>query len=199
MANLSQGNDMIQKSRKTKETDINLSLTTYGNGKSSIHTGVGFLDHMLESFAKHAWMDLEITCNGDTHIDDHHSVEDVGIVLGTALREAMYPIENVERFGNSVVVMDEASVSCDLDLSNRPYLLCSLDVQGKVGSFDTELVEEFFRAVVFNAGITAHIIQQRGSNKHHIIEASFKAFAVALRRALVKNERAGTPSTKGVL
>lgn len=199
MANLSQGNEMIQKSRTTKETDITLTLNLYGEGKSSVSTGVGFLDHMLESFAKHAWMDLTISCKGDTHIDDHHSVEDVGIVLGQALRDAMYPIQNVERFGNSVVVMDEASVSCDLDLSNRPYLLCSLDVEGKVGSFDTELVEEFFRAVMFNAGISAHIIQQRGSNKHHIIEASFKAFAVALRRALLKNDRAGTPSTKGVL
>ncbi|MDD2829511.1 MAG: imidazoleglycerol-phosphate dehydratase HisB [Sulfuricurvum sp.] len=190
---------MIQKSRKTKETDISLTLNLYGEGKSTISTGVGFLDHMLESFAKHAWMDLEITCVGDTHIDDHHSVEDVGIVLGQALREAMYPIQNVERFGNSVVVMDEASVSCDLDLSNRPYLHCELDINGKVGSFDTELVDEFFRAVIFNAGISAHIVQQRGSNNHHIIEASFKSFAVSLRRALVKNDRAGTPSTKGVL
>lgn len=190
---------MIQKSRKTKETDISLSLNLYGEGKSTISTGVGFLDHMLESFAKHGWMDLNISCQGDTHIDDHHSVEDIGIVLGLALRDAMYPIQNVERFGNSVVVMDEASVSCDLDLSNRPYLLCELDLSGKVGSFDAELVEEFFRAVIFNAGISAHIIQQRGSNKHHIIEASFKAFAVALRRALASNERAGIPSTKGVL
>lgn len=190
---------MIQKSRKTKETDISLSLNLHGEGKSTISTGVGFLDHMLESFAKHGWMDLNISCQGDTHIDDHHSVEDIGIVLGQALRDAMYPIQNVERFGNSVVVMDEASVSCDLDLSNRPYLLCELELSGKVGSFDTELVEEFFRAVIFNAGISAHIIQQRGSNNHHIIEASFKAFAVALRRALASNERAGIPSTKGVL
>lgn len=190
---------MIQKSRKTKETDITLSLNIYGEGKSTISTGVGFLDHMLESFAKHSWMDLEITCVGDTHIDDHHSVEDVGIVLGQALRDAIFPIQSVERFGNAVVVMDEAAVSCDLDLSNRPFLMCELDVKGKVGQFDTELVEEFFRAVVFGAGISAHIIMQRGSNKHHIIEAAFKAFAVALRRALLKNDRAGVPSTKGVL
>jgi imidazoleglycerol-phosphate dehydratase len=199
VANLSQGNEMIQKNRKTKETDISLTLNLYGEGKSSISTGVGFLNHMLESFAKHAWMDLEISCVGDTHIDDHHSVEDVGIVLGQALRDAMYPIQNVERFGNSVIIMDEASVSCDLDLSNRPYLYCELDINGKVGSFDTELVDEFFRAVIFNAGISAHIIQQRGSNNHHIIEASFKSLAVGLRRALLKNDRAGTPSTKGVL
>jgi imidazoleglycerol-phosphate dehydratase len=198
MGNLLQGNEMIQKNRQTKETNITLSLTLYGEGKSSISTGVGFLDHMLESFAKHSWIDLEISCIGDTHIDDHHSVEDVGIVLGQALREAIFPIQAVERFGNAVVVMDEAAVSCDMDLSNRPFLVCELDVEGKVGQFDTELVEEFFRAVVFGAGISAHIIMQRGRNKHHIIEAAFKAFAVALRRSLVRNDR-GIPSTKGVL
>lgn len=189
---------MIQKSRQTKETNITLSLTLYGEGKSTISTGVGFLDHMLESFAKHSGMDLDIHCVGDTHIDDHHSVEDVGIVLGQALREAIFPIQSVERFGNGVVVMDEAAVSCDMDLSNRPFLVCELLIEGKVGQFDTELVEEFFRAVVFGAGISAHIIMQRGRNKHHIIEAAFKAFAVALRRALVRNDR-GIPSTKGVL
>ncbi|MFA6144307.1 MAG: imidazoleglycerol-phosphate dehydratase HisB [Sulfurimonas sp.] len=189
---------MIKKSRQTKETNITLTLSLYGEGKSTISTGVGFLDHMLESFAKHSWMDLDIHCVGDTHIDDHHSVEDVGIVLGQALREAIFPIQSVERFGNAVVVMDEAAVSCDMDLSNRSFLVCELDVEGKVGQFDTELVEEFFRAVVFGAGISAHIIMQRGRNKHHIIEAAFKAFAVALRRALVRNDR-GIPSTKGVL
>ncbi len=198
MDNLLQGNEMIQKSRQTKETNITLSLTLYGEGKSTISTGVGFLDHMLESFAKHSGMDLDIHCVGDTHIDDHHSVEDVGIVLGQALREAIFPIQSVERFGNGVVVMDEAAVSCDMDLSNRPFLVCELLIEGKVGQFDTELVEEFFRAVVFGAGISAHIIMQRGRNKHHIIEAAFKAFAVALRRALVRNDR-GIPSTKGVL
>ncbi len=198
MGNLSQGNKMIQKNRQTKETDITLSLTLYGEGKGTIATGVGFLDHMLESFAKHSWIDLEISCIGDTHIDDHHSVEDVGIVLGQALREAIFPIQAVERFGNSIVVMDEAAVSCDLDLSNRPFLVCELPIEGKVGQFDVELVEEFFRAVVFGAGISAHIIMQRGRNKHHIIEGAFKAFAVALRRALVRNDQ-GIPSTKGVL
>lgn len=190
---------MIQKNRKTKETDINLALNVSGTGKSTIATKVGFLDHMLESFAKHSLMDINITCNGDTHIDDHHSVEDVGIVLGQALREAIYPIEQVERFGSAVIVMDEAAVSCDLDLSNRPYLLFDIELEGKVGQFDVELVEEFFRAVVFNAGITAHIVLQRGKNKHHIIEAAFKSLAVALRRALMTNVRVGIPSTKGVL
>lgn len=190
---------MIQKNRKTKETDISVSLRLYGEGKSSISTKVGFLDHMLESFAKHAWMDLNVTCDGDIHIDDHHSVEDVGIVIGQALREAIYPIERVERFGNAVIVMDETAVSCDLDLSNRPFLLYDVPVEGKVGQFDVELAEEFFRAVIFNAGISAHIVLERGKNKHHILEASFKALAVALRRALVVNDRAGIPSTKGVL
>ncbi len=190
---------MIQKNRRTKETDISVSLRLYGEGKSSISTKVGFLDHMLESFAKHAWMDLNVTCDGDIHIDDHHSVEDVGIVIGQALREAIYPIERVERFGNAVIVMDETAVSCDLDLSNRPFLLYDVPVEGKVGQFDVELAEEFFRAIIFNAGISAHVVLQRGKNKHHILEASFKALAVALRRALIVNERAGIPSTKGVL
>ena len=190
---------MTTVTRDTKETQITLSLDVQGNGLSKISTGVGFLDHMLESFSKHSYMDLNVTCQGDTHIDDHHSVEDVGIVLGKALREAIYPIEKVERFGSATVVMDEASVSCDLDLSNRPYLHYEVDVEGKVGDFDTELAEEFFHALALNAGITMHIVKNRGKNKHHIIEASFKAVAVAIRRALVKQERAGIPSTKDVL
>lgn len=190
---------MITKSRTTKETDITLRLNPYGTGKSKIDTGVGFFDHMLESFSKHSLMDIEVLCKGDTHIDDHHSVEDVGIVLGQAFREAIYPISGIERFGNANVVMDEACVSCDLDLSNRPYLVYEMKLEGKVGSFDVELAEEFFKAFMQNAGISAHIIQLRGRNKHHIIEASFKALAVALRRAMSKNERIGIPSTKDVL
>lgn len=190
---------MIQKKRTTKETDITLSLNIHGEGKSVVSTKIGFLDHMLESFSKHSLIDLNVTCDGDIHIDDHHSVEDIGIVLGQALREAIYPIEKVERFGSAVIVMDEAAVSCDLDLSNRPFLVYEVDVAGKIGEFDAELAEEFFRAVVFNAGITAHIVMQRGKNKHHIIEAAFKSLAVALRRALAANDRAGIPSTKGVL
>lgn len=190
---------MVEKSRKTKETDIRIKLNLNGSGKSSIHTGVGFFDHMLESFSKHSLIDLEVNCEGDTHIDDHHSVEDVGIVLGQALNDAMYPIEKVERFGSAGIVMDEALLRCDLDLSNRPFLLYDVPVAGKIGEFDAELAEEFFRAFIFNAGITAHIVMERGKNKHHIIEGAFKALAVALRRALVKNERIAVPSTKGVL
>jgi len=190
---------MISKSRKTKETDITISLELYGKGESSIDTGVGFLDHMLESFSKHSLIDLNIKCVGDTHIDDHHSVEDVGIVFGSLIADAIYPVENIERFGSANIVMDEACVSCDLDLSNRPFLVYESDVAGKVGNFDTELVEEFFRAFVLNARISTHIITLRGRNKHHIIEASFKALAVAIRRSITKNERVGIPSTKDVL
>jgi imidazoleglycerol-phosphate dehydratase len=190
---------MITKTRKTKETDITISLDLNGTGKSDIKTGVGFLDHMLESFSKHSLIDLTIECVGDTHIDDHHSVEDVGIVLGSLLAEAIYPVKNMERFGSANIVMDEACVSSDIDLSNRPFLVIELDVTGKVGQFDTELVEEFFRAFVLNSKITAHIIELRGKNKHHIIEAAFKSLGVAIRRATTVNNRVGIPSTKDVL
>ena len=190
---------MITKIRTTKETDIKISLEINGSGKSSINSGVGFLDHMLESFAKHSLVDLTIECKGDTHIDDHHSVEDIGIVLGSLFAEAIYPVKNMERFGSANIVMDEACVSCDLDLSNRPFLVYDLDISGKVGQFDTELVEEFLRAFVLNARITVHIVETRGKNRHHIIEAAFKSLAVALRRAVAKNERVGIPSTKDVL
>lgn len=190
---------MIKIERKTKETDIKIELNVYGEGKGEIATGVAFLDHMLESFSKHSLMDINISCKGDTHIDDHHSVEDIGISLGQAIKKAIYPISKVERFGSAAIVMDEACVECDLDLSNRPFLVYEVEVDGKVGSFDTELVEEFFRAITFNAGLTAHIIMKRGKNKHHIIEAAFKSLAVALRRATTVNERMGVPSTKGVL
>jgi imidazoleglycerol-phosphate dehydratase len=190
---------MITKTRKTKETDITISLNINGTGKSSINSGVGFLDHMLESFSKHSLIDLEVECKGDTHIDDHHSVEDIGIVLGSLIAEAIYPVKNMERFGSANIVMDEACVSCDLDLSNRPYIVYDLTLNGKVGSFDTELVEEFFRAFVLNAKISAHIVELRGKNQHHIIEAAFKSVAVALRRATVYNDRVGVPSTKDVL
>ena len=190
---------MITKNRVTKETDITVELELNGSGQSNINTGVGFLDHMLESFSKHALIDLNITCKGDTHIDDHHSVEDIGIVLGSLLADAIYPVKAMERFGSANIVMDEACVSCDLDLSNRPFLVFELNIAGKVGQFDSELVEEFFRAFILNSRISAHLVQLRGKNKHHIIEAAFKAVAVAIRRATTKNERVGIPSTKDVL
>jgi len=190
---------MTELNRKTKETDIKCKVDISGEGKSNINTGIGFFDHMLEALSKHSGIDITLECKGDLHIDFHHSVEDCGIVLGKALKDEIFPIEKVERYGNATVVMDEAATTCALDLSNRPFLVFEVNVSGKVGEFDTELVEEFFNAIVMNSGITCHIIQDRGRNKHHIIEATFKAFAVALRRALSKNEKLGIPSTKGVL
>ena len=185
--------------RKTKETDISLELEIYGSGKGEISTGIGFFDHMLEAFCKHALFDMKLVCKGDLHVDFHHSVEDVGIVIGQALREKIYPLSGVERFGEATVVMDEAAVNCALDLSNRPFLVYESINEGKVGEFDVELANEFFQALAFNAAITLHIAKIRGRNSHHILEASFKACAVALRRALTKNSRVGIPSTKGVL
>ncbi len=190
---------MIEVTRETKETQISVKLNLYGKGEAKIDTGVGFFDHMLEAFTKHAHIDLEVVCKGDTHIDDHHSVEDVGIVIGQALKKAIYPVQEIERFGNAAVVMDEASVSCDIDLSNRGFLVFELPIGGKVGEFDVELTEEFFRALAFNVPMTMHLIYNRGKNKHHIIEAAFKALAVSLRRAVTPNKNAGVPSTKGVL
>ena len=190
---------MIEVSRNTKETQISVKLKLRGLGEYNIDTGVGFFNHMLEAFSKHSHIDLNILCKGDTYIDDHHSVEDMGIVLGQAFAKAVYPIENIERYGNATVVMDEASVSCDLDISNRPFLVFDMPIDGKIGSFDVELVEEFFRAFAFNAKLTIHLIVNRGKNRHHIVEASFKALAVALRRALTINKNSGIPSTKGVL
>jgi len=190
---------MIEVARQTKETQITVKLNLHGTGKININTGVGFYDHMLEAFAKHAYMDMEVSCVGDTHIDYHHTVEDVGIVIAQALKQAIYPVQNIERFGNATVVMDEASVTCDIDLSNRGYLVFELPIDGKVGEFDVELVEEFFKAFAFNLPLTLHLIYNRGRNKHHIIEGAFKALAVALRRAVTVNDNAGIPSTKGVL
>ena len=187
---------MIEITRETKETQITVKLNLYGTGKSNIDTGVGFYNHMLEAFTKHAHIDMEVSCIGDTHIDDHHTVEDVGIVIGQALKKAIYPVQSIERFGNATVVMDEASISCDIDLSNRGYLIFELPIGGKVGDFDVELVEEFFKALAFNLPLTLHLIYNRGKNKHHIIEGAFKALAVALRRAVTINENAGIPSTK---
>ncbi|WP_419769627.1 MAG: imidazoleglycerol-phosphate dehydratase HisB [Candidatus Marinarcus sp.] len=190
---------MSELNRKTKETDIKCKIDINGTGVSNIHTGIGFFDHMLEALSKHSSIDIDLSCNGDLHIDAHHSVEDCGIVLGQALKKDIFPIQAVERYGNATVVMDEAATTCALDLSNRPFFLYEVNVSGKVGDFDCELAEEFFHALVMNAGITCHIISDRGRNKHHILEASFKAVAVALRRALIKNEKLGIPSTKGVL
>ncbi|QKF82281.1 imidazoleglycerol-phosphate dehydratase [Halarcobacter ebronensis] len=190
---------MTELKRETKETNISCRVDIQGTGSSKIDTGIGFFDHMLEALSKHSGIDIELNCKGDLHIDAHHSVEDCGIVLGKALKEEIFPIKNVERYGNATVVMDEAATTCALDLSNRPFLVYEVNISGKVGEFDVELAEEFFNALVMNSGVTCHIINDRGRNKHHILEASFKAFAVALRRALVENTKLGVPSTKGVL
>ena len=191
---------MQQLKRQTKETNIQASLELYGSGTSHIQTNIGFFDHMLEAFSKHSLIDIDLKCQGDIVVDFHHSVEDCGIVLGELLHTSIYPLAGVERFGNSAVVMDESCVECDIDLSNRAFLVFDMSActyQGKIGDFDTDLVEEWFRAVCFNAKISAHIVLKRGKNLHHITEAAFKAFGVALRRALSKNDRIQIPSTKG--
>lgn len=188
--------------RSTKETQITASLEVYGSGVAKISTGVGFFDHMLESLTKHSLMDLTLECRGDLAVDSHHSVEDCGIVLGQLLAQSIYPVKNIERFGFASIVMDEARAECSLDLANRAFFVFDVPkkkLKGKIGAFDAELVEEFFRALVFNANLTAHIVFKRGHNAHHIAESTFKAFAIALRSALKPNERVQTPSTKGVL
>ncbi len=188
--------------RNTKETKINAKLNICGNGTPKIHTNIGFFNHMLEAFSKHALFDLELECKGDVEVDFHHSVEDCGIVIGKLLAQSIYPVQNIERFGNGAVVMDEALVQCDLDISNRAFLVFdtnACEYKGKILDFDIELVEEWLRAVCFNANITVHITLKRGKNLHHITEAIFKSFGLALRRALATNPRVSIPSTKGCL
>lgn len=188
-------------SRKTGETDITLSVDIDGVGKANTNTGVGFLDHMLNLFARHGLFDLEIEAKGDLEVDAHHTVEDVGIVLGQALRQALGEKKSIKRYGSSFVPMDEALAQVSLDLSGRPYLVFDAQLEcEKLGNMETELVEEFFRAVAFNAGITLHIKVLYGSNTHHIIEAMFKAFGRALDDATRKDDRIeGVMSTKGTL
>lgn len=187
--------------RKTAETDIQLSLSVDGSGTSDVKTGVGFLDHMLTLFARHGLMDLTVRCEGDLHVDQHHTVEDVGICLGLALEQALGDKKGIVRYGSFNVPMDEALVQVSLDLSGRPFLVCNLDVRNrKIGDFDAELAAEFFRAVSSSARMTLHIHQFYGENAHHIVEAAFKAFGRALDAATRRDERVtGVPSTKGVL
>ena len=187
--------------RKTGETDIRLSVNLDGQGDGTITTGIGFFDHMLDLFSRHALVDLDVKCFGDVYVDSHHSVEDVGIVLGQAIGEALGDKVGITRYGTFYVPMDEALVMVSLDISNRPYLVCDLTLPNAViGNFETEMVEEFFRAVCQNAGITLHIKMIHGKNTHHIIEAAFKAFGRALRIAVAKDPRVkGVPSTKGML
>lgn len=188
--------------RKTNETDIRLSLNLDGRGESQIRTGVGFLDHMLTLLARHGGMDLELTCDGDTQVDDHHSVEDIGICLGTAFRQALGDMAGINRYGSMILPMDEALIMAAVDISGRSYLGFDFQIPAqKVGTFDTELVEEFFLAFVRNANITLHLRQLAGTNSHHIIEGAFKAFGRVMRQAAALDPSLGgqIPSTKGVL
>jgi len=187
-------------SRKTKETAISLRLNLDGKGACRAKTGVGFLDHMLDLLARHGGLDLTVTAKGDIHVDDHHLVEDVGIVLGQALKQSLGKKEGIARYGWATVPMDEALVMCAVDLGGRPYLAYGLELPAKrVKGFDTELIEEFLRAVVNAAGMNLHLRQLDGRNTHHILEAAFKAFARALGQAVAPSGKRGVPSTKGVL
>ena len=188
--------------RTTGETDVRVSLGLDGAGHCQVNTGVPFLDHMLHQLASHGLIDLEISAKGDTHIDDHHTNEDVGIAVGQALAQALGDRRGIHRFGHFVAPLDEALVQVALDCSGRPHLSYGLQIPAqKIGSYDTELVKEFFVAVANNSGLTLHIRQLDGVNSHHIVEACFKAFARALRLAVeVDPRRAGAvPSSKGVL
>ena len=188
--------------RKTAETDISLSLCLDGSGESSINTGVGFLDHMLTLFAKHGRFDLDVTCKGDIEVDDHHSVEDIGICLGMAFAEALGDSRGIARYGDITLPMDEALILAAVDLGGRSHLEYGLEIPTeKVGTFDTELVEEFFIAFVRNAKMNLHILQMRGRNSPHIIEGTFKAVARAMAKAVAVQEayKDEIPSTKGVL
>jgi imidazoleglycerol-phosphate dehydratase len=185
--------------RTTKETAIDLVLDVDGGGSASASTGIPFFDHMLEQLGKHGGFDLRIEATGDLEVDTHHTVEDVGIVLGTALKEALGDKAGVRRFASSLVPLDEALVQVALDLSGRPFLVYEVDpIAEWIGTFDPQLAEEFWRAFAFGAGITLHIRSVSGKNGHHVIEASFKGVARALRDA-VKIEGSGVPSTKGTL
>lgn len=188
--------------RKTGETDIRITLDLDGTGVHNIDTGVGFLDHMLELFARHGRFDLAVSCKGDTRVDDHHSVEDIGIALGQAIDKALGDRRGIVRYGSMILPMDESLILSAADLSGRGLLVYDLKIlTEKVGTFDTELTEEFFRALAHNARCTLHLKQLAGSNSHHIIEGAFKSVARSLRAAVrVDPECAGEiPSTKGVL
>ena len=188
--------------RDTAETKISVSLTLEGTGRSKIDTGVGFLDHMLTLFAKHGRFDLAVRCDGDNYVDDHHSVEDIGISLGMAFSEALGDKKGIRRYADTTLPMDEALILTSVDISGRDYLGFDLDIPTqKVGTFDTELVKEFMLAFVRNADITRHIIQLAGENSHHIIEGTFKSLARTLKTAVeIDPDYADEiPSTKGVL
>lgn len=188
--------------RKTNETEIGVSVNLDGAGRHSISTGVGFFDHMLEQLARHSLIDIEISAKGDLHIDDHHTVEDVGIALGQSIATALDDRRGIRRYASMDLVMDETRTSAAIDISGRPFLVWNVEFSApKIGTFDTELVREFFQALAQNAGITLHVTTLRGANNHHIAESCFKAVARALRDAIEMDPRqAGRiPSTKGSL
>lgn len=187
--------------RKTAETDIRLSINLDGSGTADVATGIGFLDHMLTLFAKHSGCDLTVAASGDTVVDDHHLTEDIGITLGMAIKEALGEKRGIQRYGDILLPMDEALVLAAVDCSGRPYFVWEVAIpQPKVGTWDTELAEDFFRALAVNGGLTLHLRLLSGVNSHHIVEAAFKACARALRQAIAPDAReTGVPSTKGTL
>ncbi len=187
--------------RKTSETNISVSFEIDGSGKAEVNTGIGFFDHMLISFAKHGLFDLKVKVEGDLYVDCHHTIEDTGIVLGQAIKEALGDKKSIKRYGSMMLPMDETLVLCALDLSGRPYLVFDSEfTTDKVGYFDTEMVKEFFYAISYSAGMNLHLKKLDGSNNHHIIEAMFKAFAKALDEATMIDPRIkDVQSTKGAL
>jgi imidazoleglycerol-phosphate dehydratase len=188
--------------RKTKETDVEVAIDLDGTGASSIATGIGFLDHMLDLLARHSRIDVHVKAKGDLHIDQHHTTEDVGIALGQALKQALGDMKGISRYADVHVPMDEALTRVAIDISGRPFLVFKVEFgRAKVGPFDTELVEEWFRAFATNAGVTLHVATLYGGNDHHIAESCFKSLARALRAAVAVDPRAAdeVPSTKGRL
>ena len=187
--------------RNTKETKIKIALELDGTGKAELHSGIGFFDHMLDGFARHGLFDLTVKVKGDLEVDCHHSIEDTGIVLGQAIKEAVGDKKGIKRFGECILPMDETLMLCALDLSGRPYLVENMEFSvPNVGEFDTEMVHEFFYAVSYSAGMNLHLKMLDGSNNHHIIEAAFKSFAKALDKAVMYDERiSDVLSTKGSL
>lgn len=188
--------------RKTKETDLRVRVALDGTGEARIHSGIGFFDHMLEALARHALVDLTVEASGDLHVDGHHTVEDTGIALGQAIAQALGDRAGIRRYADAMVPLDEALVRAVVDVSGRPYLSYHVEIAKwqMLGDYDVFLTPEFFRALVLNAGLTAHLDLVRGDNPHHIVEATFKAFARALDAATAVDPRVrGVPSTKGVL
>lgn len=193
-------NRISEINRKTKETDIAVKLDLDGGAKADIDTGIGFLNHMLTALAIHGGFSLSVKCKGDLNVDGHHTTEDIGIVLGTAFKEALGDKAGILRYGSAFIPMDESLAFCALDISARPFLVFNAEFKNeRVGEFDTCLTEEFMRAFAFNAGITLHLRVEYGSNDHHKIEALFKALAYALKQATKRNTDGSAVSTKGVL